>query len=129
MIFVDTSVWIDFLRARQTRETTILDRALGIDEIVLGDLVLYEVLAGARDEQQAASLARAFAPYAIVELGGAAAAQRAAQNYRRLRALGVTVRKSIDVFIGSYCIAHALPLLHADRDFEPMAQHLRLNVL
>jgi predicted nucleic acid-binding protein len=53
----------------------------------------------------------------------------AAEHYRRLRKRGVTVRKTIDVLIGAYCARHGHALLHADRDFDPMVQHLGLRLL
>jgi hypothetical protein len=61
-------------------------------------------------------------------LGGREVALLAADNYRTLRARGITVRKTIDVIIGSYCLLHALPLLHTDCDFDALETHLGLMV-
>jgi predicted nucleic acid-binding protein len=62
-------------------------------------------------------------------MGGYQVAVQSAQNYRTLRKKGVTVRKTIDVIIGTYCILEGLPLLHDDRDYEPMESHLSLKIL
>jgi len=63
------------------------------------------------------------------EIGGYEIALQSAQNYRLLRKKGVTVRKTIDVIIGTFCISEGITLLHNDRDFEPMVSHLSLKVL
>jgi len=60
-------------------------------------------------------------------MGGYQVAVQSAQNYRKLRKKEVTVRKTIDVIIGTYCIMEALPLLHSDQDFDPMVSHLSLR--
>src|SRR5881409_1217350 len=108
MVVVDSSVWIDYLNGRPSSQTDALDGLLGRRHVVVGDLILAEVLQGFRRDRD---FHRA----------------RRAENYRRLRRLGVTVRKTIDVMIGTYCIARRLPLLHSDTDFEPMTRHLGLR--
>ncbi len=129
MIVVDTSVWVDYFNGQLTAETDALDRLLGEQAIILGDLILTEVLQGFRREpdfKQAHTLLRSFP---IVTMLGPAMAIQSADNYRRLRKVGVTVRKTIDVMIGTYCIANRLPLLYSDRDFDPMVKHLGLSTL
>ena len=128
MILVDSSVWIAHLRGRHTATTRKLEEAAAREPLLIGDLILLEVLQGARDEVQAARIERALRQYAVVSLLGPELAVQAAKNYRKLRALGITVRKTADLIIGTYCIEHRHTLLHADRDFDPMQKHLGLRV-
>jgi hypothetical protein len=126
MILVDTSVWIDFFNGRPTREADVLNELLGERLIVVGDLILAEVLSGFRadsDFRKALSLLEGceFRP-----MVGKEVAIEAAGNYRLLRKRGITVRKTIDVLIGTFCIVNRLPLLHADRDFDALEEHLGL---
>lgn len=126
MILADSSVWIAHLRGHRTPATATLAAAIRADELLVGDLILLEILQGARDENQARRLERALLDYPVVSLLDPDLARRAATNYRRLRALGVTIRKTVDLVIGTFCIERGHRLLHADRDFEPMQRHLGL---
>jgi predicted nucleic acid-binding protein len=128
MILVDSSVWIAHLWGLITPQTTKLEVAAAREPLLIGDLILLEVLQGARDEAQAARIERALRQYAIVPLLNDDLASRAARNYRRLRGLGITIRKTADIIIGTFCIEHRHALLHDDRDFVPMEQHLGLKV-
>jgi predicted nucleic acid-binding protein len=129
MIVVDTSVWIDYFNGVNTSETDMLDTALGNQEILVGDLIVTEVLQGFRREDDFTQARQLFDAFPIVTMLGRALAMRSAEHYRALRAQGVTVRKTIDVMIGTYCIAHDLPLLYADRDFDPMVRYLGLRIV
>lgn len=129
MILVDSSVWIAHLKGRKTAETRKLEEAAAREPLLVGDLILLEVLQGARDEAHAARIERALREYAVVPLLGPELAVQAAKNYRKLRALGITVRKTADIIIGTFCIEHRHTLLHADRDFDPMQKHLGLRVV
>ena len=127
MILVDSSVWINYFRGVASPQTDKLDVLLGREIIAIGDLILAEVLQGFDAEQdfrQAAELLRAFP---VLDLAGSDMAVRSAQNFRKLRSLGVTTRKTIDSIIATFCIERGLPLLHSDRDFEPFAAHLGLK--
>lgn len=128
MILVDSSVWIAHLRGQQTPATARLEAVAGREPLLVGDLILLEVLQGARDETHAARIERGLRRYAIVPLLDAALAPRAARNYRKLRELGITIRKTADIIIGTFCIEHNHSLLHDDRDFAPMEEHLGLMV-
>jgi predicted nucleic acid-binding protein len=128
MILVDSSVWIAHLRGRTTPATTKLEAAAEREPLLVGDLILLEVLQGARDNAQAARIERALREYAIISLLDDRLAAQGARNYRRLRGLGITVRKTADIIIGTFCIEHGHSLLHEDRDFEPMEKHLGLKV-
>lgn len=122
MILVDSSVWIDFFRGERTAPALALAQCLGdaSREVGMPDLVLFEVMRGFRDGpllREAQALMSALPP---VEIGGAANALQAAERYRRLRAMGRTVRSPIDVLLASYCITHGHTLLHRDADFESL---------
>ncbi len=126
MILVDSSVWIAQIRGLRTEATAALAALADREPLLLGDIVLLEVLQGARDEAHAARIERALRRYLIVSLLTPELAASAARNYRKLRALGVTIRKTVDLVIGTFCIEYGHRLLHADRDFEPMQRHLGL---
>ena len=126
MILVDSSIWIDYFNGRLTRETDHLDALLGADVAATGDLILVEVLQGFRDEADYASAGHALTRLPCFDLLGSGRAESAAGRYRELRRAGVTVRKTIDVVIGSFCIDEGIPLLFSDRDFLPMVKHLGL---
>ncbi len=127
MILVDSSVWIDYLRGAATPQTDKLDTLLGSAPVLMGDLVLTEVLQGCGTDREFNDVRRALEAFELVTIGGADVAAEAARNYRRLRALGVTVRKTVDTLIATRCLVSGYELLHADRDFEPFAQHLGLR--
>lgn len=129
MILVDSSVWIAQLKGRATPATAKLEALATQEPLLIGDLILLEVLQGARDEAQASRIERALRTYTVVPLLSVDLAPRAARNYRRLRELGLTVRKTADIIIGTFCIEHGHALLHDDRDFEPMQKHLGLKVV
>ncbi len=126
MIVVDSTVWIDFLNGRSAPHVRRLRALLGESEIIVGDLMLCEVLQGLESERAAREVEALLRGFDIVPMAGATIAVAAAQNYRSLRALGVTVRKTIDLLIGTWCIENRQPLLHNDRDFHLMARHLGL---
>jgi predicted nucleic acid-binding protein len=126
MMLVDSSVWIAHLRGLSTPATAKLEAAAGREPILVGDLILLEVLQGARDEPHAARIERGLRRFDVVPLLDADLAPRAARNYRKLRDMGVTVRKTADIIIGTFCIERGCSLLHDDRDFAPMEEHLGL---
>ncbi len=128
MILVDSSVWIAHLRGEQTPATAKLEAAASRELLLIGDLILLEVLQGARDEAHAARIEHALRRFALVSLLDGDLASRAARNYRRLRGLGVTIRKTADIIIGTFCIERHCRLLHEDRDFAPMERHLGLLI-
>ncbi|MBS3895224.1 PIN domain nuclease [Silanimonas sp.] len=129
MIFVDTSVWVDFFRGTASAQAEWLDRHLGSEGLVIGDLVLAEVLQGFKDDRGFNEAKRLLGQLEQVNVVGIDLAVEAARNYRRLRARGVTVRGTVDVLIATRCISDGLRLLHADRDFEGFAEHLGLQVV
>lgn len=129
MLVVDSSVWIDYFNGRHTTQTDFLHDSLSQQEIIMGDLILAEVLQGFRTDADFHRARELFLAFPVVTMLGEEMAVRSAENYRTLRKNGVTVRKTIDVMIASYCIEHALPLLYSDRDFDPMVEYLGLLVV
>ena len=129
MILVDSSVWIDYFQGVITPQTEKLDQLLGHEALAIGDLILTEVLQGFADEQDFNKAGKLLTSLTVVELGGQEIAIQAARNFRALRKLGVTVRKTIDTVIATRCIESGDELLHSDKDFDPFAQHLGLRVL
>ena len=128
MIVVDSSVWIAHLRGSDTAEVRELRTLDDPDDILVGDLILLEVLQGARSERHAAVINRQLRQFQIASMLSPALAPRIARNYRYLRDRGVTPHKTIDMIIGTFCIEGGHRLLHADRDFDPMVAHLGLRV-
>jgi predicted nucleic acid-binding protein len=129
VILVDSSVWIDYFRGQPTPQTDRLDALLISEPLVIGDLVLAEVLQGFTSERDFNTARQFLSNLRQVEIGGFEIAIQAARNFRALRALGITVRKTIDTLIATRCIESDLILLHSDRDFDAFTQHLGLRVL
>ena len=129
MILVDTSVWIDYFAGTITPQTDILDNLLGHQPLAIGDLILTEVLQGFANERDFQRATQLLTSLTAVELSGQGIAIQAARNFRALRKLGVTVRKTIDTIIATHCIESGHDLLHNDRDFDPFAKHLGLRVV
>jgi predicted nucleic acid-binding protein len=127
VILVDSSVWIDYFRGVPTVETDLLDDLLGKEPLAIGDLILTEVLQGFADERDFNQARKLLTSLLVVELGGRSIAVQAAKNFRTLRTLGVTVRKTIDTVIATRCIESGLHLLYSDRDFDPFVRHLGLS--
>jgi predicted nucleic acid-binding protein len=126
VIVVDSTVWIDFLTGRNAPHVRRLDAVLGTAEIIIGDLILCEVLQGLDNEREAREVEALLRRFQIVSMAGDLIAVAAARNFRSLRRRGITIRKTIDLLIGTWCIENHRPLLHNDKDFHPMALHLGL---
>jgi predicted nucleic acid-binding protein len=129
MILVDSSVWIDYFNGKKSTQTDWLDSSLGNTVIVMGDLILTEVLQGFQSDKDFKIARDLLSGIPFMSMGGQELAIESAGNYRYLRKKGVTVRKTIDVIIGTFCIHHQLTLLHDDRDFEPMVKFLGLEII
>lgn len=127
MIIVDSSVWIDRLRNLNTSQIRKLNVGKSFNDILVGDIILLEVLRGVSGERKAARVEQNLRQYPIVTMLDDKLAIKAAANFRFLRTLGITIRKSADLIIGTYCMEHGHMLLHNDRDFTPMVEHLGLR--
>jgi len=128
MIVVDTSVWIDYVNGVHTAQTDILDKELQESRVVTGDVIMVEFLQGFRDNKQFKTARMLMDSLEYYDFVGKEMAIKAAENFRLLRKKGITVRKTIDVLIATFCIEHGFELLHNDRDFEPMKEILGLQV-
>jgi predicted nucleic acid-binding protein len=129
LILVDSSVWIDYFKGAATPQTEKLDQMLGREPLAIGELMLAEVLQGFAKQRDFHEAKQSLTSLWVVELGGQEIAIQAARNFRALRHLGVTVRKTIATIIATRCIASGYHLLHNDRDFEPFVMHLGLRVV
>ncbi|CAN5910013.1 PIN domain nuclease [soil metagenome] len=127
MILVDSSVWIDYFRSADTPQAALLDSLFGRSPLAVGDLIAAEVLQGVRDEREFKWVQKTLDAFEHVDMAGYDLAVKASQNYRLLRAQGITIRKTIDTLIATRCIEDGLTLLHADRDFLPFSRHLGLK--
>ncbi|PCI60777.1 MAG: VapC toxin family PIN domain ribonuclease [Gammaproteobacteria bacterium] len=127
MILVDTSVWIDYFNGNENLETDILDKALGNETVAIGDLILIEILQGFRTDKQYNLAKELLEPLQKFEMLGLDIAVKTADNYRKLRKKGITIRKTADVIIATYCIEKNIPLLFTDRDFIPFVKYLGLQ--
>jgi len=128
MVLVDTSVWIDYFNGTVSRQTDRLDAILGTGAVLTGDLILAELLQGFMRESDYRRARMLMDEIPCADMLGRTVALQAAQNYRALRTLGITVRKTIDVMIATYCILNGHALLHCDKDFVPIQTHLGLQV-
>ena len=131
MTLVDTTVWVDHLKNTITppvawlRETVASHRGRNLT----GDPILCEVLQGLSTEREATAVEGVLRRHQVVSLVSPDLASKAAANDRDLRRQGLTVRKTIDMPIGTYCLEHGHTLLHSDRDFDRMERHLGLSVV
>ena len=127
MILVDSSVWIDYFRGAATPQSEKLYSLLGIEPMATGDLILTEVLQGFVSDRDFNQARKLLTSLILVDLAGQNIAIQAAKNFRVLRSLGVTVRKTIDTVIATRCIESGWPLLYSNRDFDPFVEHLGLR--
>ena len=125
MITADSSVWIDYFAGRSTPASNELDAVLddSSHDLVLLDVVMMEVMRGFRFDREWRVAKDAFNALPVQSAGGEKLAVKAAGLYRQLRSEGFTVRSSIDLMVGSWCIENDCTLIHSDRDFVPMAGH------
>lgn len=129
MVFVDSSVLIAFFNGSSIWQVQKLDELLGSEPVVIGDLILAEVLQGFRSDKDFSRAKSALNMFPIYEMVSSNLAIKSAENYRFLRKQGVTVRKTIDMLIGTFCIENNFSLLHDDKDFEPMEIYLGLKII
>ena len=130
MIVIDSSVWIGNLRNLDTvpvRKLRAIDH--GVDQVLVGDLILLEVLQGARDDRHAFAIETHLRSFPVAAMLDGGLASIAARNYRTLQSRGVMIRKTVDLVIGTFCIERGHRLLHDNRDFEPIAAYLGLQTV
>ena len=129
LILVDSSVWIDYFNGIDKWQTDLLDRLLSQQPVAIGDLILAEVLQGFGSDRDFEKAHAFLKELPFREMVGYDVATNSARNYRALRRAGITVRKTVDVIIATFCIIEKLPLLHDDRDFDPIAVHFPLIIV
>lgn len=129
MILVDTSIWIDYFNGIQSWQVEFLDNILSDELVLIGDIILAEILQGFDKNSDYKKAKEALESLDCVDLGGKNMAIKTANNFRYLRANGVTIRKTIDMLIGTWCIENYIELLHNDKDFDRIAIHLPLRVV
>lgn len=122
-VMVDTSVWIALFRGEGRAEVSRLKGLLAHNiTLVIGDLILAEILQGVSSTRESQQVENAFRGYPVMTLVGESNARLSANYYRQLRQQGITVRKTVDCLIATWCIANRTPLLHADKDFKPFVR-------
>ncbi|UAA38770.1 PIN domain nuclease [Paraneptunicella aestuarii] len=129
MILVDSSVWIDYFNGNITPQTDYLDAALGHNEIIMGDLILLEILSGFRLDKDYNTAKELLTALDLHSLCNPELAIKASEYYRTLRKKGITIRKTIDIIIATYCLENDVPLLHSDKDFIPFIDLFSLESL
>ena len=127
MTLVDSSVWIDYFNGLVNPETDRLDQLLASEPVLVGDLMLVEVLQGFDADQDFLRARDLLTALAVVPLVDPSVALQAANYYRTLRSMCITIRKTIDTLIATHCLIHDRPLLYRDRDFDPFVRHLGLR--
>ena len=128
MIFLDSTVLIDYFNGKNNWQVDVLDSILGNELVVIGDYVLTEVLQGFRREEEYRKAKTILLSFPCFDIGGKEIALQSAKNYRALRRKGITIRKTIDTMIATFCIENKLTLLHSDKDFDPFSKYLKLKV-
>lgn len=129
MIMIDSGIWIDYFNGQKSVETDYLDEILGIRPIATGDLIITEVLQGFKTDKEYKTAKRLFETLQYHDLLGHSIAIKGAENYRILRKKGVTIRKTIDTLIATFCIENEMPLLFVDKDFLPFVNELGLKTV
>jgi predicted nucleic acid-binding protein len=129
VIVVDTSVWIDVLNEVSTPQADVcvemIERG---DPVALTDVIVTEVLQGLSSDREARQVERHLRAFPILRHDGIEDFVLAAELYRAARRAGVTVRKTIDCLIAAPCVRTGAPLLHADADFDRLAQCTALRI-
>jgi len=127
MIFIDTSAWIEYFNDTGHNVVRDIEYALDNELICLGDLVYCEVLQGIKNKRELNIVKKVFSTLQKDIVGGFEVCEKASENYKYLRAEGVTVRKTIDIIIGTFCLENGYEIIHSDRDYTYMEKHLNLK--
>ena len=129
MILVDSSVWIDYFNGRDTPQTDKLDELLGVELLGIGDIILTEVLQGFRHDKDYRTAKKMLTSLSVFNMLGIEIAILSADNFRMLRKQGITIRKTTDVIIATFCLENDHSLLFSDKDFIPFVERLGLNAV
>lgn len=129
MVIIDTSAWIEYFAGGDSQTVQKIDRALSHNLVGMGDLIYCEIMQGLYSAKQQTAVSGLLLALPKYEMVGFTMARKSAENYRTLRSKGITVRKTIDVVIGTFCAEMGHELIHCDRDFDVMAPHIGLRVI
>lgn len=129
MTLIDSSVWIDYFNGLDTPQTSKLDMLLGVEPLGIGDLILIEVLQGFRIDKDYETAKQLLTSLSIFNMLNMEIAIKSVDNFRYLRKRGITIRKTVDTIIATFCIEEKYPLLFSDRDFLPFAEYLGLHAV
>lgn len=129
MVLIDTSAWIEYFRGGVSSVVEKVDRCLAEEFVGIGDLIYCEVMQGIRSASEREDVSSLLLSLPRFEMLGFRMAEKSAANYRLLRSRGVTVNKTVDVIIGTFCAEMNIPLIHHDSDYSLMARHIGLSVL
>jgi predicted nucleic acid-binding protein len=129
MIIVDSSIWIDYFNGTFTPQTNKLDSLLGVEPLGIGDIILTEVLQGFTNDIDFKRAKKVLSGFVLFEMLGEKNAIKTAENYRNLRKQGITIRKTIDCVIATFCIENKHSLLFQDKDFIPFVEKLSLKTV
>jgi predicted nucleic acid-binding protein len=126
MIIADTSIWIDYFNGVDSQFTDALDSGLTDGVIAIGDIIFLEILQGFKSDKDYNLAKKSLSTLEQFEMFGHNQVLKAASNYRKLRKKGITIRKTNDVIIATFCIENKMPLLYLDKDFKPFVRYLGL---
>jgi predicted nucleic acid-binding protein len=129
-VIIDTSAWVEYLRATQSPSHRALRSAVESDApLATPAPVVMELLAGCATERAALDIQHLLARFEILEVEGLADFEDAALIQRTCRRNGETVRSMIDCLIAAIALRERRPLLAVDRDFEVIARHVGLHLV
>ena len=129
MVIIDTSAWIEYLKDGIPLVVKKVDQCLEQNLVGIGDLVYCEIMQGIRSPRERSKVSSLLLSLPQFNMVGFSIAEKSAANYRLLRSKGVTVRKTIDVLIGTFCAVQGFQIVHYDSDFDLMAKHIGLKTL
>lgn len=129
MVIVDTSAWIEFFRDGEPAVVRKVDQCLEKSMIGIGDLIYCEVMQGIKTPAERKTVSTLLLSLPRYDMVGFTIAEKGADNYRLLRNRGITIRKTIDVIIATFCVESGFQLVHFDRDFTHLAPVLGLDIL
>lgn len=128
MILVDTSAWVEYLRATGHPFDVAMQGLVSADRILITEPVVMELLAGAGSLRRVEALRTALAHHVIAPVGSLETYEAAAEIYRVCRSGGDPVQGAMDCVIAAVAIREEVPILAADRDFEVIARHTSLRL-
>ena len=129
MIIVDASAWAEYFMGGIPLVVDKVDQCLEQDFVGIGDLVYCEVMQGIRSPRERSQVSALLLSMPQFDMVGFSIAEKSAANHRLLRSKGITVRKTIDVVIGTFCAEHGFPIIHNDSDFDLMAGLIGLEMV